>query len=135
MEPTRAADAARTRPEPGPRPRCARSPAAHRPEISTWLPSDRRTVTVLFVDVTPTDADIDPEAGETIAAESLAGSPKRCAARARVEDSVSGGVMGWFGLPSAHDDDPLRAVLAAHQARQWVLALPGPREFRAGRNR
>jgi DNA-binding SARP family transcriptional activator len=108
-------------------------PAARRPEISTWLPSDRRTVTVLFIDVTPTDADIDPEAGETIAAESLARVTEALRSNgARVEDSVSGGVMGWFGLPSAHDDDPLRAVLATHQARQRVLALPPPREFRAG---
>ncbi|GHH73671.1 BTAD domain-containing putative transcriptional regulator [Promicromonospora soli] len=104
------------------------------PETSTWLPGERRTVTVLFVDLTLTDADSDPEAGQTKAAESLALVTEALRSNgARVEVPVGGGVMGWFGLPFAHDDDPLRAVVAAHQARERVLALPGqPREFRAG---
>jgi len=108
--------------------------ATRRAEPSTWLPSERRTVTILFVDVTPTDADIDPEAGETTAAESLARVNEALRSNgARIEESASGVVMGWFGLPSAHDDDPLRAVAAADEARQRVLALPGPsRDFRAG---
>jgi DNA-binding SARP family transcriptional activator len=107
--------------------------ATRRAETSTWFPSERRTVTVVFVDVTPTDADIDPEAGEIIAAESLARVTEALRSKgARIEESVSGVLMGWFGLPSAHDDDPLRAVLAADEARQRVLALPGPRDFRAG---
>jgi DNA-binding SARP family transcriptional activator/tetratricopeptide (TPR) repeat protein len=107
--------------------------ATRRADISTWFPGYRRTVTVVFVDVTPTDADIDPEAGQIIAVESLAQVTEALRSKgARVEESVSGVVMGWFGLPSAHDDDPLRAVLAADEARQRVLALPGPRDFRSG---
>jgi len=104
------------------------------PETWTWLPGERRTVTVLFVDLTLTDAASDPEAGQTRAAESLAVVTAALRSNgARVEVPVGGGVMGWFGLPFAHDDDPLRAVVAAHQARERVLALPGPpREFRAG---
>lgn len=106
----------------------------HRAETSTWFPRERKTVTILFVDVSPTDADIDPEAEESIAAESV---PRVIEALrsngGRIEESVRGVVVGWFGLPSAHDDDPLRAVLAAVEARQRVLALPGPsRDFRAG---
>jgi DNA-binding SARP family transcriptional activator len=108
--------------------------ATRRAEPSTWFPSERKTVTVVFVDVTPTDADLDPEAGETIAAESLARVTEALRSNgARIQESMSGVVMGWFGLPSAHEDDPLRAVLAADQARRRVLALPGPsRDFRAG---
>ncbi|WP_165821262.1 BTAD domain-containing putative transcriptional regulator [Nocardioides gansuensis] len=108
--------------------------ASRRAERSTWFPSERRTVTVLFVDVTATDADLDPEAGETIAVESLARVTEALRSNgARIQESGSGIVIGWFGLPSAHEDDPLRAVLAAAQARQRVLALPGPsRDFRAG---
>jgi DNA-binding SARP family transcriptional activator len=107
--------------------------AARGAETSTWLPSERRVVTVVFVDVAPADAEIDPEAAETIAAESLRRVTEALRSKgARVEESASGVVVGWFGLPSAHDDDPLRAVLAADQARQWVLALPGRWDFRAG---
>jgi DNA-binding SARP family transcriptional activator len=104
--------------------------AAHRAGTSTWFPSERRVVTVVFVDVTPSDADIDPEAAETLAVESSARVTEALRSKgARVEESVSGVVTGWFGLPSAHDDDPLRAVLGADEARQRVLTLPGPREF------
>ena len=108
-------------------------PVARRAETSTWFPSERRIVTVVFVDVTPTDAEIDPEAAETIATESLGRVTEALRSKgARVEESAGGVVIGWFGLPSAHDDDPLRAVLAADQARQRVLALPGRWDFRAG---
>jgi DNA-binding SARP family transcriptional activator len=104
------------------------------PETLTWLPGERRTVTVLSVDLTLTDDDSDPEAGQTKAAESLALVTEALRSNgARIEVPVGSGVMGWFGLPLAHDDDPLRAVVAAHQARERVLALAGPpREFRAG---
>ena len=111
----------------------AASSLAHGADSSSWLPSERRVVTVLFVDVTPTEADIDPEAAEGIAAASRAMVTRVLLSRgARVEEPVSGVVMGWFGLSSAHDDDTLRAVLAADESRARILTLAEHLDFRAG---
>ena len=39
---------------------------------------------------------------------------------ARVEQLLGGAVMGFFGFPLAHEDDALRAVRAALEARTAV---------------
>ena len=42
---------------------------------------------------------------------------------ARTEASAAGGVIGIFGVPTVHEDDALRAVRAASEARDALLEL------------
>lgn len=103
-------------------------------ESGSWLTDERRTVTVLFVEVTPADEDLDPEQGQQATKRALAAATKTLRDHgARVQESPGGVVIAWFGLPISHDDDPLRAATAARDARDAALSSPGPpREFRAG---
>lgn len=85
----------------------------------------RRTVTLLFADVSGSTA-----LGERLDPESLRGMMNRYFALMQraveahggtVEKFVGDAVMSVFGLPQLHEDDALRAVRAASQARD---ALP-----------
>ncbi len=86
---------------------------------------ERKTVTVLFCDVTGSTAlgeSIDPEALRAL----LAGYFERMKAiverhQGRVEKFIGDAVMAVFGVPTAHEDDALRAVRAAVEMRD---ALP-----------
>ena len=103
----------------------------------------RKTVTVLFCDVTGSTAlgeSVDPEAVRALLAryfermkailESHGGT---------VEKFIGDAVMAVFGVPVVHEDDALRAVRAAAEMRE---ALPEPgcrgadrREYRRGGDR
>jgi DNA-binding SARP family transcriptional activator len=92
---------------------------------SSWLPHERRQVTVVVVDVAP-DADQD------IDAETVTGAGSRATALAaevlrgyggRVESYPGERLVGFFGFPIAHEDDALRAVNAALHLRTAVLRL------------
>jgi len=92
---------------------------------SSWLPRERRTVTVLAVDVAPVaEPAVDPEAVGRLGARAA-----RVAADvlerhgARVEHLIGDMLMAFFGFPLAHEDDALRAVRAALEARTAVHAL------------
>ena len=96
-----------------------------RAEQSSWLPHERRRVTVVAVDLAP---DADPR----IDAEAVARAGDRAAAVARevltryggrVERSPGDELMTFFGFPVAHEDDPLRAVKAALDLRTAVYRL------------
>jgi class 3 adenylate cyclase/tetratricopeptide (TPR) repeat protein len=85
----------------------------------------RKTVTVLFCDVTGSTA-----LGESIDPEALRGLLARYFARMKtiverhqgtVEKFIGDAVMAVFGVPTAHEDDALRAVRAAVEMRD---ALP-----------
>src|SRR5436309_4227436 len=85
----------------------------------------RKTVTVLFCDVTGSTA-----LGESVDAEALRGLLARYFERMKaiverhggsVEKFVGDAVMAVFGVPVAHEDDALRAVRAAAEMRD---ALP-----------
>ena len=85
----------------------------------------RKTVTVLFCDVTGSTA-----LGESVDPEALRGLLARYFERMRaiverhggtVEKFVGDAVMAVFGVPVAHEDDALRAVRAAAEMR---AALP-----------
>jgi len=85
----------------------------------------RKTVTVLFCDVTGSTA-----LGESIDPEALRGLLARYFERMKaiveghggtVEKFIGDAVMAVFGVPTAHEDDALRAVRAAVEMRD---ALP-----------
>jgi DNA-binding SARP family transcriptional activator/tetratricopeptide (TPR) repeat protein len=92
-----------------------------------WLPRERRLVTVLSADLTAPN-EIDPEVHRATVARSLDVAAEVLRRHgARVEEVVGGFLVGFFGLPVAHEDDALRAVRAAMELR---AATPSP--FRVG---
>ena len=86
---------------------------------------ERKTVTVLFCDVTGSTAlgeSVDPEALRALLAryfERMKAIVERH--QGRVEKFIGDAVMAVFGVPTAHEDDALRAVRAAAEMRD---ALP-----------
>jgi class 3 adenylate cyclase/tetratricopeptide (TPR) repeat protein len=95
----------------------------------------RKTVTVLFTDVTGSTA-----LGERLDPESLRDIMGRYFASMRevierhggtVEKYIGDAVMAVFGVPVVHEDDALRAVRAAAEMREALERLNG--DFRASR--
>jgi class 3 adenylate cyclase/tetratricopeptide (TPR) repeat protein len=87
----------------------------------------RKTVTVLFADVTGSTA-----LGERLDPESLRGLMSRYfdemrsaveAHEGTVEKFIGDAVMAVFGVPVVHEDDALRAVLAASRIREILVPL------------
>jgi class 3 adenylate cyclase len=87
---------------------------------------ERRLVTILFADVVGSTA-----LGESLDPEDLRGLLSRYFAIARdvvgshggtLEKFIGDAVMAVFGLPSAHGDDPARALAAALELRDTVRA-------------
>jgi DNA-binding SARP family transcriptional activator len=91
----------------------------------SWLPRERRTVTVAVLDVAPgANPDADVEAvgrlgahGARVAAEVI----ERHGGR--VERELGDTLIALFGFPVAHEDDVLRAVRAVADAQAAVMAL------------
>jgi DNA-binding SARP family transcriptional activator len=91
----------------------------------SWLPRERRTVTVAVLDVAPgTYRGMDAEAvgrlgahGAHVAAEVI----ERHGGR--VEHQLGDSLIAFFGFPMAHEDDALRAVRAVADAQAAVMAL------------
>ncbi len=92
------------------------------------MPEERRIVTVLFADVTGSTAP-----GEALGAEDVRALLSRYYAIAKdvvvehggtLEKFIGDAVMAVFGLPSAHGDDPQRALSAAIELRDRVRAEP-----------
>jgi class 3 adenylate cyclase/tetratricopeptide (TPR) repeat protein len=87
----------------------------------------RKTVTVLFCDVTGSTElgeSIDPEALRELLAryfESMKAIVERHGGT--VEKFIGDAVMAVFGVPTAHEDDALRAVLAAAEMRDAIPEL------------
>ena len=84
----------------------------------------RKTVSVVAADVLSLGGPHDPEALRrpmSRAVETVTGVLERHGAR--TEASAAGGVIGIFGVPTVHEDDALRAVRAASEARDALLAL------------
>jgi DNA-binding SARP family transcriptional activator len=92
---------------------------------SSWLPRERRTVTVLAMDLAPAaEPWVDPEAVARVGARAAgvaAGVLERHGGR--VERLFGDMLMAFFGFPVAHEDDPLRAARAALDACTAVHAL------------
>ena len=90
------------------------------------MTEERRLVTILFADVVGSTA-----LGESLDPEDLRGLLSRYFAIARdvvgshggtLEKFIGDAVMAVFGLPSAHGDDPARALAAALELRDTVRA-------------
>jgi class 3 adenylate cyclase len=92
-----------------------------------WLSGERRTVTVVFVDLAVSHGagdGADPEARWRIVARSVdqaAGVLRRHGAT--VQELVGDVLVGLFGVPVAHEDDALRAVRAATELRGALRAF------------
>ena len=101
----------------------------------------RKTVTVLFCDVTGSTA-----MGESTDPEAMRGLLARYFDRmkgileshgASVEKFIGDAVMAVFGVPQVHEDDALRACRAAVEMRDALpeLGLRGPHRHGYGRGR
>ena len=107
----------------GPRPR----------EITAqrWLPLERRTVTVVYTDLRPmAEPGTDPEAVNRYGAQVLDAATEVFRRHGgRVVPILGDSVVALFGLPVAHEDDPIRAVRAAVELRTAAEALSRTSEF------
>jgi DNA-binding SARP family transcriptional activator/tetratricopeptide (TPR) repeat protein len=84
----------------------------------------RKTVTVLFCDVTAVGAELDPESLRRLTArgfDELLPALERHGAT--VERSLGGAVAAIFGIPLVHEDDALRAARAAAEIRDRLVGL------------
>jgi class 3 adenylate cyclase len=97
------------------------------PDAAAAPKASRKTVTVLFADVTGSTA-----LGERLDPESLRNLMSRYFDAARrvmerhggtVEKFIGDAVMAVFGIPAIHEDDALRAVRAAAKLRDAVATL------------
>jgi DNA-binding SARP family transcriptional activator len=97
------------------------------------LLESRRTVTVLFCDVvdsTRLATELDPEAYRRLLADYHDAARRAIEAHGGwVEKFVGDAVMALFGVPDLHEDDALRAVLAAFDVRSAVARLESEREL------
>jgi DNA-binding SARP family transcriptional activator/class 3 adenylate cyclase len=88
----------------------------------------RRTVTVLYSDVSPAsvrDEPLDAEARSMIVSRALERVSEAVAQHGGVTETVVAGdaLLGVFGIPRMHEDDALRAVRAAAEARGAIARL------------
>ena len=111
---------------------------SQRAQQSTWLPRERRRVTVAVVDVSPAaDDSADAETLARAGAEAVDLATQVLASHGgRVERSLGDELVAFFGFPSSHEDDALRAVRAVFDVRARVQAYDAghgvPRRTRAG---
>ncbi len=99
--------------------------AGHPPARHTGVPrEERKIVTVLFADLLDLTAEPEPLDPEDVRAHL---SPYHARIRSElerfggsVERFVGDAVMAVFGAPTAHEDDPERAVRAALAIRHWM---------------
>jgi DNA-binding SARP family transcriptional activator/class 3 adenylate cyclase len=91
----------------------------------SWLPRERRTVTVAAVDVAPgTYSGMDAEAVGRLGAHAAHVAAEVIERHGgRVERQLGDSLIAFFGFPVAHEDDALRAVRAVADAQAAVLAL------------
>ena len=94
------------------------APAPEGPELA----ESRKTVTVLVADIASADAPDDPEALRAAVLERTRAAEQELDLHGASVTSLGGGrMLGVFGVPSAHDDDSLRAITAAVALRSSAL--------------
>jgi DNA-binding SARP family transcriptional activator/tetratricopeptide (TPR) repeat protein len=92
----------------------------------SWLPPGRKTVTVVFVDLAPTDmgANSDPETRRRIIAQGYDTATGALTGHGgTVEGLIGDVVVAVFGVPTSHEDDAWRAVRAAVELRRELTGL------------
>ncbi|MDQ3932710.1 MAG: AAA family ATPase [Actinomycetota bacterium] len=94
-------------------------------EGGSWLPRERRPVTVVAVDLAPSVEDAaDVEAVAQVGARAVCIATEVLERHGgRVERVIGEMVIAFFGFPVAHEDDALRAARAAVEAHRAVEAL------------
>src|SRR5207247_9044019 len=94
-------------------------------EASSWLPFERRTVSVVAIGVAPSaEPSVDTEAVARVGARTARVATEVLERHgARVEPSLGDELIAFFGFPVAHEDDALRAVRAALEVRTAVHSL------------
>lgn len=95
------------------------------PAGASWLPRERRSVTVVAADLTPSgedDADVEAVAHFAARAANVATEVLERHG-ARVERVLGPMVMGFFGFPVAYEDQALRAARAAVEVGAAVGAI------------
>ena len=108
-------------------PRCGNKLATATAAVPVAAEADRRSATVLFADLsgfTTISEGLDPEDVRSLQADlfaALRGVVERF--DAFVEKFVGDAVMAVFGAPSAHEDDPQRALHAALEMHACMAAL------------
>ncbi len=105
---------------------------------------ERKLVTIVFVDLvgsTQLSSQVDPERYRAVIASFYQAVTEELESlRGRAYNFAGDAVVGVFGIPSAHDDDALRAIRAGLQTVERVgrlgggLALPIPLRCRVGVN-
>jgi len=100
------------------------------------MSAERKQVTVLFSDLTGFTAlteRLDPEETRAIMGR-IFGCAADVVARydGRIEKFVGDAIMAIFGVPDAHEDDPVRAVRAALELHEAIARLSPDVEARAG---
>ena len=98
---------------------------------------ERKYVTVLFSDLsgyTAMSEKLDPEEVKEIISR-IFGEIAQVVAKYEgfIEKFVGDAVMALFGVPKAHEDDPVRAILAAHEIHVLVEAMSPGLEEKIGR--
>lgn len=102
------------------------------PAEGSWLPRERRPVTVVAVDLALRDElEADPEALERLGTRATEAATEILGRHgARVERVFGDMLMAFFGLPVAHEDDAVRAVRAVMEVREtidaWNADPPSP---------
>ena len=102
------------------------------PLVDAESDSGRRTVTIVFSDLVGSTAlgeSLDPEALREVL-DRYFDAMRECLERfgGLVEKYIGDAVMAVFGLPRAHEDDALRATLAASAIRDRLASLNGELE-------
>jgi class 3 adenylate cyclase/tetratricopeptide (TPR) repeat protein len=114
------------------------SPASVPDPAKTVFPPEpeRKIVTALFSDLTGYTAlteKLDPEQVKEITGEIFAGVKQIIAKYEGFIDRLLGdGVLAFFGIPKAHEDDPTRALQAALEIHEFVKGLSPRYEGRIG---
>lgn len=98
--------------------------------------AERKQVSVLFSDMsgfTALSERLDPEDMRAIMASVFASAAKIVASYdGRIEKFIGDAIMAIFGVPTAHEDDPVRAVRAALELHAAVAALSPQVQARTG---
>jgi len=107
------------------------------PKLSTIPEAERKHVTALFSDLsgyTSMTEKLDPEEVKEITGRIFDG-VKAVVNKYEgfIERFAGDGVMALFGVPRAHEDDPIRAIRAAREIHAHVEALSPRYEIKVGR--